>query len=233
MSVLRPQGKFQDYWLNRRIKRDNQTIALLTNGHLPVWQPAYPVVTLMSRIQATDTQVHASCKWPRISFYVASCVFFSNNREEEAPSHLDTPLRPWKIFILPITVQILLCPITNCCLLPLGIIFHHRYDYQMTGNYTQAVRAKLLGRKPGGLVDILKENPADEFKSNLCCLSRGFNVSLHFLLGPTFWRRGGGGREKSKLLSVRKEGRKEDRVNSIKIGSKCIPLYGPSFILLE
>lgn len=199
MSVLRPQGKFQDYWLSRGIKRDNETIALLTNGHLPVWQLAYPVVTLMSRIQVTDAQVHASCKWPRISFYA---ITGKRRPRGLIPSRYPSS----SLKDLHSSYHCLNPPVPNYQLLPVATRSHLSSSVWLSDERKlhQEVRAKLLGRKPGGLVNILKENPADELESNLCCLSRGFNVLLHFLLGPLSEGGGGGGKSPNCSLWGRK-----------------------------
>lgn len=127
---------------------------------------------------------------PGFPFVWLPVYFFSNNREEKAkgphpiwyPSSSSKDLHPSYHCPNPPVPMHQLLPVTTRNHLSSSVWWSDERKVH------QEVRAKLLGRKPGGLVNILKENPADELESNLCCLSRGFNVLLHFLLGPTFWR---------------------------------------------
>lgn len=133
--------------------------------------PSYPVMPLRSRIQITDAQMHVSCKGTRISSYMASCVFvrtcwmcaLSKNGRR----------RPWRphsiltaLFLLesssssPPLFKPPVCPFTESCLSPVGATIHHRWNDQREGKKLhEEVRAKLLGRKQGGHLYMLKENP--------------------------------------------------------------------------
>lgn len=131
--------------------------------------PSYPIIPLMSRIQIMGAQMYVSYKGTRTSFCVASCVFAriwvicvlsKNGKRRPWRSHSisTTFFLPESSSSLPSLSKPPLCPFPEGCLLPIGATFHLRWNDQREWNRRE-VRAKLLGRKHGGSIYILKENP--------------------------------------------------------------------------
>lgn len=133
--------------------------------------PSYPVMPLRSRIQIPDAQMHVSCKRPRISFHVASCVFVrtcficalgkNGKRRPWRPHSILTALESSSssppLFKPPVPIHWGL-PVTS------RSHYSSSMEWSERRKLHKEVGAKLLGRKHGGRIYMLKENP------NICQL---------------------------------------------------------------